>query len=376
MQKNTSALEDLVCLPFVNGLPNPKQSKPLYLNAHYLTLRRICHNRCVICGGSDWLLFERIDSVPTSLVDPEHLFSFWFGGLSAKRTAAVCMDCQIQARLPFWDRRITARQFDPFVNTSVSDIKEHYYYGWGKSPITHSKPCISTINRTSAEYKKLWISHRKGEMTRLLGGKCTRCPQVIDLDFHTRVRQFINHTADQTNLKWIYYDLQMAAGNLLLLCKEHHAARSSHEKRITGQLHRIFQGIDIVAWLGTNRTAEKALADRLAKRPASDVVVKPHYEIISTSVESCGHRFQFTWLLADERRKWLVFCCEACLKRFPSAKKVGLVLSRDRKLKEAQRDYRGGASVLDCGDFLPPIPYPEMKQAGRGSGFRRGLIHI
>jgi hypothetical protein len=352
--------EEAASLPFSGMMPNPVQRDPVYLSESYLKLRRICHSRCVICGGDNWLLFERVDATPTTLVDVPDLFHHWFGGLSQKKTVCICIDCQIHARAPFWDRRISARQFDPNVNITSSDLLRPYYYSGWKSPITHPKPLLSKTSLGIPQYKKLWVTQRKAHMGELLGGKCAVCPQVTDLEFHTRVRQYIEHTGEGCSSKWQYYDLQIIANNLQMFCREHHQERTRYEKRNSGNLRRIYQGVDLVGWIYPNKMAGDALSHRIQNLHIKPIVVPDDSKIIKTSVESCGHRQKFMWLLADDSHKWIIFCCERCLRMFPGARKIALILSRDTGLVKGQKKNRCAGNPFGHGELFPPIEYPQL----------------
>jgi hypothetical protein len=82
----------------------------------------------VICGTTDWLLFERLDQTQTLIVDAAEQFRFWFGGLQKKQTVAVCINCSIAARMPSWDARIAHRVNNPPPINTVTSFTTYQYY--------------------------------------------------------------------------------------------------------------------------------------------------------------------------------------------------------------------------------------------------------
>jgi hypothetical protein len=330
----------LLSEPSLKSLPFPFMTdssrgwnESIFNHDRYDELRRICHSRCVICGGADWLLFERLDTIPQEMIDADSMFKFWFGGLSARKTVAVCLDCSLQARIGWWDRRLSDRFA---VREPISNIIQHqipYYYGLCKSLIT------PPARATSDEKRKKPLSGggrrtlHKEHLRKLLGGKCSLCPQDTNIHLDCIKPQYVRHTSvDNWTHTVSFYLWQLSQKNLRLICTDCDRARTSFQNRASGHYRRLLFGRKLIAWFENNKSAATCLEQRMSGVKPARVVREERSQLINGSVHSCGHIKLFHWLLVDDNEHKLWFCCEGCWRTAPDHfRKIALLMELERK---------------------------------------------
>ena len=79
--------------------------------------------------------------------------------------------------------------------------------------------------------RTLQVRARRDALRIALGGRCTKCPNVVGLEFDCiKPRGDAHHKAG--SLKRIqFYEAEAAAGNLQLLCKTCHRQKTTDDRR-------------------------------------------------------------------------------------------------------------------------------------------------
>jgi hypothetical protein len=295
---------------------SPDWKKSLFNHEQYDTLLNICHGRCVKCGTRDFLLFERIDEGETPGNSADEKFSFWFGGLNAKKTAAVCLNCSLEARVQFWDRRLSRAIFGDRVNSKCFLKPRQYYYGLLTSRITFPGRVKSGYYENTHRRDVERAYRLKDTIITHLGGVCTVCSQDNHLHIDTVRPQLLAHCkstessgVEKSVRYWMH---QLCHDNLQVLCEKHHREKSSNEMRAFGSLRRLFSGRSLITWRSGAHNITRALGHVLTggePTPARELARDIPF---NCSVQSCGHLSEITVLFADHLQKMLVFACNEC----------------------------------------------------------------
>lgn len=77
---------------------------------------------------------------------------------------------------------------------------------------------------------RLWAVSVLNALKAALGAKCALCPRTVQLEFDCITPRGDTHHRWETNRRSVFYKREHAAGNLQLLCRSCHEAKSKKEQ--------------------------------------------------------------------------------------------------------------------------------------------------
>ena len=87
--------------------------------------------------------------------------------------------------------------------------------------------------------QKVWAQQSRARLMTALGGCCSRCRRVVNLQFDCIVPCGDEHHRLDTARRCTFYWRQYRQGNLQILCETCHSVKTAHEdQRATDQLPR------------------------------------------------------------------------------------------------------------------------------------------
>jgi hypothetical protein len=271
--------------------------------------------------------------------DVNEMFRFWFAGLEKRQTVCVCLDCSLESRTGFWDRRLSERFAARADINTVIHPSLYPYYRLLKNRITPPTRRFIGGLREKGLVEGRGRNYHKYVIQQSLGGKCTACSQAINLRFDCIRSQLVRHTSGvdcHKSARFWYH--QLLHGNAQLLCPDCYRRKKADQTRALGHFRRLLFGYKLIAWADTNAAARAALSLRMENRKPFHIERLKPLEPILCSVHSCGHVKPFHRLAAEEAESRLWFICEDCWLKAPANyRKLALLYELSPKAMELNR---------------------------------------